>query len=503
MIRFEHVDFAYDVNPNQKILSDFSLEIAAGECVLLTGGSGCGKSTLLRLLNGLIPEFYGGTLGGRITVMGKDISEHGMYDLVGRIGTVFQNPRAQFFNVDTTSELAFGCENLAMPEAEILSRIKMTVADFHIEKLMNRDIFKLSGGEKQKIACASVDVLRPDIILLDEPSANMDYESTQNLHDLIQIWKAEGKTILIAEHRISYVRDIADRVVILDRGMVKHCIRKSEKNTFTDEMCRKYCLRSFNNISPVEMISKENRAVNPSERNSVERNPSERKLSKAKYYGKNEKNRKQLELTDFKYSYGNRQIFDIDSMNILQNSITAIVGENGTGKTTFLECLCGVRKNKGKLRFDGKEFDSKARLKEIFMVMQDPNHQLFTESVLEEILISMPDEDEDRAREILKEMDLSELEERHPMSLSGGQKQRVALACAIASDRKILLLDEPTSGLDFTHMLEVAKMLEKIRRLGRTIIIVTHDSEFIEVCCDEVIRLEEHSKILKADRFIN
>ena len=123
--------------------------------------------------------------------------------------------------------------------------------------------------------------------------------------------------------------------------------------------------------------------------------------------------------------------------------------------------------------------------------MDDPNHQLFTESVLEEVLISMPDEDEDKARKILKELDLSEFEERHPMSLSGGQKQRVALACAIASERKILLLDEPTSGLDLTHMLEVASILKKIKEQGRTIIIVTHDSELIEVCCDEIVKLGE------------
>ena len=476
MIRFEHVNFSYDANPNEKILSDVSLEIAGGECVLFTGGSGCGKSTLLRLLNGLIPEFYEGTLSGRITVLGKDISQNGIYDLVGKIGTVFQNPRAQFFNVDTTSELAFGCENLAMPEAEILARIDMTVVDFHIEKLMNRDIFKLSGGEKQKIACASIDVLRPDIILLDEPAANMDYESTSDLRQLIQIWKQEGKTILIAEHRINYVWDIADRVIILERGMITKNICKNEKNTFTDMMCQKYCLRSLSSVSVLDMVEKEKQGLSNKTKNMTEANL----VTNPK-----------LELTDFQYSYGNTEVICIGNMDITENRITAVVGPNGTGKTTFLECLCGVRKNIGKLKFHGKDYDSKARLKEIFMVMQDPNHQLFTESVLEEVLISMPDEDEDKARKILKELDLSEFEERHPMSLSGGQKQRVALACAIASERKILLLDEPTSGLDLTHMLEVASILKKIKEQGRTIIIVTHDSELIEVCCDEIVKLGE------------
>ena len=220
MIRFEQVSFAYAANPDENSLKDISLTIPDGECVLLTGPSGCGKSTLLRLLNGLIPEFYAGERSGEITVDGKSIAKKGIYDLVGKVGTVFQNPRSQFFNVDTTSELAFGCENIAMPEAEILSRIDRTVRNFKIKSLMDRDIFELSGGEKQKIACASIDVLRPEIILLDEPSANLDYDAAEDLRQLIACWKAEGKTVLIAEHRINYIWDLADRVVILKDGRI-------------------------------------------------------------------------------------------------------------------------------------------------------------------------------------------------------------------------------------------------------------------------------------------
>ena len=174
MIEFNNVGFSYDATPEMKSISNLSLTVKDGECVLITGPSGCGKSTLLRLLNGLIPEFYSGKIEGDIYIDNKDIQKGRIEDKAGIIGTVFQNPRSQFFNVDTTSELAFGLENLAFPEQEILNRISRTVRDFHIEPLMDRSIFELSGGEKQKIACASLNVLAPSIILLDEPSANLD-----------------------------------------------------------------------------------------------------------------------------------------------------------------------------------------------------------------------------------------------------------------------------------------------------------------------------------------
>ena len=154
--------------------------------------------------------------------------------------------------------------------------------------------------------------------------------------------------------------------------------------------------------------------------------------------------------------------------------MTAVVGRNGAGKTTFLRHMCRSAK----------------RSRRIFMVMQDVDHQLFTDSVLEEVLISLPDEDEEKAREILRSLDLEEYADRHPMSLSGGQKQRVAIACAAASGRDILLFDEPTSGLDYEHMQQTAQLFRQLREQGRTILVVTHDSELIEACCTDIIRLE-------------
>ncbi|MBQ9608855.1 MAG: ABC transporter ATP-binding protein [Lachnospiraceae bacterium] len=479
MIRFENVSFAYEANPEKLSLDDVSFEIGDGQCVLVTGESGCGKSTIIRLINGLIPEFYPGERKGKIYIDNDEITEKEIYDFVGKIGTVFQNPRAQFFNVDTTGELAFGLENLSVSEDEILKKIDKTVEIFHIEKLMDKSIFNLSGGEKQKIACASVDVLDPSIILLDEPSANLDYDAMNKLRDVICEWKNQGKTIIIAEHRISYICDIVDRVIYMENGKNISDWSKDEFSCFDEAECERYGLRSLKRTSPIKLAQ---------DKNAYETDDNVKDIQEDKVY-KTDKadNDRYIILKDFKFAYsGKNYVLDISKMHIKREKVTAIIGENGIGKTTFMECLCGIKKNKGILISDGKEYNYKKRLKEIFMVMQDPNHQLFTESVLDEVLISMPDEDVKKARQILKEVDLVEYEKRHPMSLSGGQKQRVAIACAIASKRPIILMDEPTSGLDKKYMLEVADILNKLKTAGRTIITVTHDSEFIENCCDDI-----------------
>ena len=406
-----------------------------------------------------------------MTVDGREVRDRELYETAQHVGTVFQNPRSQFYNVDTTGELAFGCENRGLPEGEICERIDDTVARFRIEKLMDRNIFRLSDGEKQKIACASVDVSGAEIILLDEPSANLDYEATAALRELIQLWRQQGKTIIAAEHRIAWLWDLIDRAVILREGRIIRELSGAEKDSLSDEALAAMGLRSTRQEAPGQIAL-----------------PALRK------------NDNTMILRDFRFSHPGaaQPVFDFRELQLAVGEITAIIGPNGAGKTSFLNGLCGLEKRcGGTLEIGGKVLDRKARQRLCFMVMQDTGNQLFTESVLEEVLISLPKNtlrEKERASEILGQLDLGDFLDRHPQSLSGGQKQRLAIACALASGRRILLLDEPTSGLDYAHMMETAELLKKLKNIGTTILVVTHDSELIHACCGRSFSLYGRSR---------
>ena len=213
----EDVSFTYD-NRHAQNLKDLNLNVKKGEVILLCGESGCGKTTLTRFLNGLIPNFFDGKREGNVYLDSDLISEMPIYEISKHIGSVFQNPKTQFFNVDTTSELVFGCENLSMSVDEIEKRLYSVVNDFNISNLVDKNIFKLSGGEKQKIACASVSAVGPDVLVLDEPSSNLDSKSSWDLENIIKKWKELGKTVIIAEHKLFFLSDVVDRVLFIKDG---------------------------------------------------------------------------------------------------------------------------------------------------------------------------------------------------------------------------------------------------------------------------------------------
>ena len=207
---------------SENSLDGVSLTIQKGETLLLCGASGSGKTSVIRLLNGLIPHYYHGDMTGDVTVNGLDIAKTQLYELAGVVGTVFQNPRSQFFSVDTDGEIVFGPENIGLDPKEINARKEIIAKQMKLDALLGRSLFELSGGEKQRIACASVAALLPEIILLDEPSSNLDMEAIQMLHEIICDWKRQGKTIIISEHRLWYLNDLADRVIYMDKGRIAH-----------------------------------------------------------------------------------------------------------------------------------------------------------------------------------------------------------------------------------------------------------------------------------------
>lgn len=462
MIEINNVNFTYSSGVKNTGLKNINLNIKKGEVILLCGGSGCGKTTLTRLINGLIPHYYEGNLSGTIKVNGKSVADCQLYELANSIGSVFQNPRSQFFNVDTTSELAFGCENLGVSEDQVISRIKNVTSQLSLYSLLNRSIFELSGGEKQKIACGSVSALLPDIFVLDEPTSNLDLEAINDLKDIISIWKQQGKTVIIAEHRLYFLRDLADRVLYMENGRI---VKEYTNSQF------------FKNLSDNERINMGLRTLIPP--------------YLPKRYESIINREDIISFSDFSFSYGKYKALSLENLNVPMGSAIAVIGHNGAGKTTFYRCLCGLEKKcKGLVSIKGKALKCKHRLSNSFMVMQDVNHQLFTESVIDEVLLSMKEENNEMAEKILEKLDLLTFKDVHPMSLSGGQKQRVAIACAIASERDIIIFDEPTSGLDLLHMKEVAQNIKYLINKGKTVFIVTHDPEFINLCCTHIIHLK-------------
>ena len=458
MIEFKDVAFQYEQGSSKGKIENINLTIHDGEVVLICGESGCGKTTLTRLINGLIPHYYEGTLTGQTIVEGIDVKNVSLYALSGVVGSVFQNPRTQFFTVDTTSEIAFGCENLAIDADEINLRIEKTVGALKIEDLLNRSLFALSGGEKQKIACASVSAMEPDIFVLDEPSSNLDIKSIRELKDVLRKWKAQGKTIVIAEHRLYYLMDIADRVLYMQGGQIKENLSISDfKKKSTGEL-HALGLRTLQS----EDFSKMQSTVCAT---------------------------KQLYIRDFEVSYKNasggkkkRKVLDISDLMIPQGSVVGVVGNNGAGKTTFANNLCGLLKTaKGCMSMNGKTYMANQRIKTCYMVMQDVNHQLFTESVMDEILLSLDNSDEEKAvheaESIMESLHISEFRDAHPMSLSGGQKQRAAVARALITDPRLILADEPTGALDSRAASDLLSMFNEVNQEGQTILMVTHSAQ--------------------------
>jgi energy-coupling factor transporter ATP-binding protein EcfA2 len=462
LIEIENIGFSYS-NSMSRALSDVSLRIQKGEAVLLCGESGCGKTTITRLINGLIPHYYDGELTGSVRVGGIDVAKAELFETARFVGSVFQNPRSQFFCVDTTSEISFGCENMGFPEDEIRQRIAEATEDLDVTALLGRSIFKLSGGEKQRIACASVSAMRPEVLVLDEPTSNLDMAAIEKLREVLLLWKKQGKTIIIAEHRLHWLTDICDRVVYMRGGKVEMDCRMGDFVLLGARRLREMGLRPLylGSLAP--------------------RN------------GHRRRRRGQLLLSDFSFRYeqAKNPALDIDTLALPENGIIAVIGNNGAGKSTFARCLCGLeRRCRGVLKGAGKAQKTKQRLKRCYMVMQDVNHQLFTESVLDEVLLSMQEPDEVMAEKILASLDLLPVKDLHPMSLSGGQKQRVAIASAVASGRDIVIFDEPTSGLDLRHMKEVSENLWRLCGQERCLFIVTHDLELIMECCTHILHIE-------------
>lgn len=464
MIEAENASFTYQSAPSPA-LQDVTLTVQPRECVVLCGRSGCGKTTFTHLLNGLSPEFYPGTLTGRCTAAGLAAGEAAIEAYVPQVGSVFQNPKTQYFNVDTTAELAFPCENAGMEPQAIRRRVDEVVEQFQLGPLMDRSVFKLSGGEKQRVAFAAACMLGPRLLVLDEPTSNLDAAAIAQLHDMIAVMKRQGVTVVLAEHRLAWITDLADRYFFFAAG----------------HLAAQWSAAEFAAL-PADTLAGDGLRA----RTLDDCRAGIRAKQSARCPGTPVLTLEGVTLgCDKKHP-----LRTLPDMSFAAGEIVGLMGRNGIGKSTMARTLCGLLEPvSGKIFRNGRPANARERLRSSFLVMQDVNYQLFSDSVREEVLLGAAHPE--RCDAVLRALGLDGLADRHPMSLSGGQKQRVVVAAAMLSDKPLILLDEPTSGLDLGSMQQVGQLLQEWKAQGKTLLVITHDEELAANWCDRVIRWDD------------
>lgn len=515
MISFQHVSYHYpqpaDSRPLPPALDDLSLHIDEGELILVIGPSGAGKSTFLRALNGLTPHFYGGTLSGQVRVAGRDPVALGPQEMARTVGMVFQDPETQFVADQVEDELAFGMENQALPPALMRKRVEEVLDQLTIAHLRGRRMSTLSGGEKQRVAIASVLALNPDVLVLDEPTSQLDPQSAEEVLVAIRRLNEDlGLTVILAEHRLERVVQFVDRVLYLpgagqpalldepravmaavDLNPPLAALGKTKgwrPLPLTVKQARRFLPRTAGSLAVARSAAAENATLAAIPRSDTPASQGAALIT----------------VDNAAYSYGSHQALHGVSFDLRPGEVVALMGRNGSGKSTLLKLLAGLHKpTRGSVRLaqGGQEnLDTRsASLDEIVRVVgyvpQNPGALLFKDTVLEELAFTRqghrlpPDPAADRA--LLARLGLAAEAERYPRDLSSGQRQRVALAAILVAQPALLLLDEPTRGLDYAQKAALAAILLQLRQQGRAILLATHDVELAARCADRVLLLGE------------
>ena len=437
MIRAEKLTFNYEQSDDG--IKDIDFSVKDSEVILLAGDSGSGKSTLLKCLNGLIPETVEGNLEGNLYFEDKKYSELRMFELNEKIGSVFQNPRSQFFTTNSTAELVFPMENYGYTKKLMDERLEVLTEKFGLHLLLNRNIFEISSGERQLLALASAMALNQKVVIFDEPSANLDYGNAMKLGKIISGMKKSGITVIVADHRFYYLKGLIDKIFLIEDGRLN---RFDSEEEFKKS---KYDTRSFDLFDldlPVP----------------------EKSINTEKIAGLKNVSYKNV-LTDI-------------SLELKKGEVSVLVGNNGVGKTTLAKLLCKtIKPDNGEVNINGLPF----------YIMQDPDFQLFGTSVYNEL--ALVNDNEEAIAETLKYLGLYDYKDKHPFDLSGGQKQRLQIGMAMLCDKPLIIFDEPTSGLDIVSMKKVAKEIVRLKE-NAAVLVISHDYEFIRNVANRIIYLK-------------
>jgi energy-coupling factor transport system ATP-binding protein len=487
MITATDLTFRYP-NAARPVLRKATFTIQPGTLTLVTGPSGSGKSTLLRCLNGLVPHFTGGEIGGKLRIFDKDPIQLGPEVMSHWISTVFQEPESQFIYDQVDEEIAFALERSGLTRSEMQARVDAACAYLNLDNLQSRKIASLSGGEKQRVAIASALVAQPKVLILDEPTSQLDpLGADEILRYILSLKSTLGLTVLISEHRLERVLPYTDRLIALpgdgsvQEGTPDEILIKMKQVPPSVQIAKAL------EINPIPRQPKDFPAITVE--HSIQQ-PSPDAI-------KPDDRSNAIEVADLSVHLGEKEVLHPMDLSVKQGELLALMGPNGAGKTTLLRAILGLIPSVGIRTLLGESINDaplNAIIRQIAYLPQNPNDLLFADTVLDEMKVTLANHDlaltPAQIMEHLDQFGLAGLASDYPRDLSVGERQRVALAAITIYDPPILLLDEPTRGLDYGNKEKLVALLKAWRSDQKTILVVTHDVEFAALLADSVLLLE-------------
>ncbi len=487
----ERVRYVYP-QTERAALQELSFHIEEGEFLLVVGTSGAGKSTLLQVLNGLVPHAHGGMFAGHVRVVGRDPLRLGPQAMGDVIGMVFQDPEASFVMETVEDELVFAMENWAVPSPLMRKRVEEILDVLDIAHLRGRAVSTLSGGEKQRVAVAAAMTLQPRVLVLDEPTSQLDPQGAEEvLIALRHLNEDLGITVILAEHRLERVIQYSDRILYLAQG--RQVLLDTPRQAFAHIPLAPPLIELARALhwTPLPLTIKEGRRWARRLQLPAVRRPSHRSVGPAL-----------LRAENVWYRYGEQEALRGVTLQVHEGEFVALMGRNGSGKSTLLKMLTGLlRPDRGHVSIAQpgagwhpiRSLDD--ALPQVGLVLQDPGRMLFQETVLDELRFTrrqhrLP-EDEKADMALLDWLGIAGLAHRDPRDLSGGERQRVAIAAILVANPRIVLLDEPTRGLDYDQKKALADLLRELTAAGRTVVMATHDVELVARAADRVMLMAE------------